>query len=78
MIRGIEPLVQDTEPEQPDSSSVIQSRGAVRNRSGVTAPTKECGRVEINRTNTAIEMAHQYAKEHAKEEVKLPNRCCQF
>ena len=31
MIRGIEPLVQDTEPEQPDSSSVIQSRGAVRN-----------------------------------------------
>jgi hypothetical protein len=31
VIQGIEPLVQDTEPEQPDSSSVIQSRGAVRN-----------------------------------------------
>ena len=31
VIRGIEPLVQVTELEQPDSSSVIQSRGAVRN-----------------------------------------------
>ena len=31
MIRGIEPLVQDMLPEQPVSSSVIQSRGAVRN-----------------------------------------------
>ena len=28
--------------------------------------------MEINRTNTAIEMAHQYAKTHEKEEVKLP------
>ena len=32
VIRGIEPLVQDIEPEQPVSSSVIQSRGAVRNK----------------------------------------------
>ena len=32
MIRGIEPLVQDIEPEQPDSGLVIQSRGAVRNK----------------------------------------------
>ena len=39
--------------------------------SRVTAP-KEQGRVEINRANTAIEMAHQYAKTHEKEEVKLP------
>ena len=31
-IRGIEPLVQDMLPEQPVSSSVIQSRGAVRNK----------------------------------------------
>ena len=31
MIRGIEPLVQDIEPEQPVSSLVIQSRGAVHN-----------------------------------------------
>ena len=37
MIRGIEPLVQDKEPEQPDSSLVIQSRGAVRN----TLPSAE-------------------------------------
>ena len=42
--------------------------------SRVTTPTKECGRVEINHANTAIEMAHQYAKEHAKEEVKLLER----
>ena len=27
--------------------------------------------MEINRANTAIEMAHQYTKEHAEEEVKL-------
>jgi len=27
---------------------------------------------EINRTHTAIEMAHEYAKQHAKEEVTLP------
>ena len=40
--------------------------------SGVTALAKECGRVEINRTNTAIEMAHKYAEEHKKEEVKPP------
>ena len=39
--------------------------------SGVTAPTRECGQVEINCANTVIEMAHQYAKEHPKEEVKL-------
>ena len=30
-IRGIEPLVQDMLPEQPVSSSVVQSRGAVYN-----------------------------------------------
>ena len=39
--------------------------------SRVTAP-KERGQVEINCANTAIEMAHQYAKTHEKEEVKLP------
>jgi hypothetical protein len=30
------------------------------------------GRVEINHTNTAIEMAHKYAKENPKEQVTLP------
>ena len=30
--------------------------------------------MEINHANTVIEMAHQYAKEHAKEEVKLPEQ----
>jgi hypothetical protein len=33
---------------------------------------KECGQVLIQRTNNAVEMAHEYAKTHAKEEVKLP------
>jgi len=28
--------------------------------------------VEINRTHTAVKMAHEYAKQHAKEEVTLP------
>jgi len=30
------------------------------------------GPVEINRTHTAVEMAHKYASEHGKEEVTLP------
>jgi hypothetical protein len=30
--------------------------------------------VEINRANTAIEMAHKYAEENNKEEVKLPEQ----
>ena len=35
----------------------------------------ECSWVEtIRRTQTAVEMAHKYAKMHAKEEVKLPDR----
>ena len=42
--------------------------------SRVTTPTKECGWVEINHANTVIDMAHQYVKEHAKEEVKLPEQ----
>jgi len=28
--------------------------------------------VEINRTHTAVEMAHEYAKQHTKEEITLP------
>ena len=30
------------------------------------------GRVEINRANTAIEMAHKYADKNPKEEITLP------
>jgi hypothetical protein len=30
------------------------------------------GQVEINHTNTAIEMAHKYAEENPKEQVTLP------
>ena len=30
------------------------------------------GPVEIKRAHNAIEMAHKYDQEHAKEEVKLP------
>ena len=34
----------------------------------------ECSRVEtIRHTQTAIKMAHEYAKTHTKEEVKLPD-----
>ena len=43
--------------------------------SRVTTSEMECGRVEtIGRTQTAVEMPHEYAKTHAKEEVKLPDR----
>jgi hypothetical protein len=40
--------------------------------SRVTTPTEECGWVLIRRTNNAVEMAHEYAKTHTKEEVTLP------
>ena len=30
------------------------------------------GQVEINRTNTAIDMVHKYAEEHKKATVVLP------
>jgi hypothetical protein len=40
--------------------------------SGVTAPKEECGQVLIRRTHNAIEMAHEYAKNHRKTEVTLP------
>jgi len=39
---------------------------------GVTFPGKESSPVEINRTHNAVEMAHEYARQHAKEEVTLP------
>jgi len=39
---------------------------------GVTPLEMREGLVEINRTHTAVEMAHKYASEHGKEEVTLP------
>ena len=54
------------EPDNDDDESLW---------SRVTTPEMECGQVEtIRRTQTAVEMAHEYAKTHAKEEVKLPDR----
>jgi hypothetical protein len=38
----------------------------------VTLAEMQGGRVEINHTNTAIEMAHKYAEENLKEQVTLP------
>src|SRR5947208_418515 len=39
------------------------------------ASEMKCGRVDtIRRTNNTVEMAHEYAKSHGKEEVKLPER----
>jgi hypothetical protein len=41
--------------------------------SGVTASEMKCSQVEfIRHTHNAIEMAHEYAKSHAKEEITLP------
>jgi hypothetical protein len=41
--------------------------------SRVTIPEVECGWVEfIQQTHNAVEMAYEYAKSHAKEEVVLP------
>jgi len=39
---------------------------------GVTPSEMREGPVEVNRTHTAVEMAHKYASEHGKEEVTLP------
>jgi len=39
---------------------------------GVTPMETLEGLVEIKRAHNAIEMAHKYDQEHAKEEVKLP------
>jgi hypothetical protein len=39
--------------------------------SGVTPAEMQGGQVEINCTNTAIEMAHKYAKQNLKEQVIL-------
>src|SRR5437868_11173888 len=49
------------------------SRGVCPPWSGVTSEEIQSGRVEIDRTNTAIEMAHKYNEENKKEEVKLPD-----
>jgi hypothetical protein len=43
--------------------------------SGVTASEMECGWVEfIRRTHNAVEMAHEYAKNHEKKKITLPER----
>jgi len=41
---------------------------------GVTPSEMMGGPVEVNRTHTAVEMAHKYALEHGKEKVKLPEK----
>jgi hypothetical protein len=49
----------------PDTNKGLWSR--------VTIPEVECGQVEfIWWTHNAVEMAHEYAKSHIKEEVVLP------
>jgi len=40
--------------------------------SGVTPSEMKEGPVEVNRTHTAVKMAHKYVSEHGKEEVTLP------
>jgi len=41
---------------------------------GVTPLEIKGGPVEVNRTHTAVEMAHKYATEHGKEEITLPEK----
>jgi len=41
---------------------------------GVTPVEILGGPVEIKRTHNAIEMAHKYDQEHAKEKIKLPEK----
>ena len=48
------------------------SQGVCPLWSGVTSEEIQSGWVEINCTNIAIEMAHEYAEDNKKEEVQLP------
>jgi len=41
---------------------------------GVTPLEIKGGPVEVNRTHTAVEMAHKYEMEHGKEEITLPDK----
>jgi hypothetical protein len=64
-------------PETPNQvlaelEESLQEEVAGSGWSGVTTPAEECGRVLIRRTHNAVEMAHEYAKQHGKEEVTLP------
>jgi hypothetical protein len=51
----------------------VISRGICPPWSKVISEELQSGCVEINCTNTAIEMAHKYTEENKKEEVQLPN-----
>jgi hypothetical protein len=57
---------------QEKEEDFVVSRGICPPWSGVTSEEIQSGQVEISHTNTAIEMAHKYAKEN-KKEVKLPD-----
>jgi hypothetical protein len=63
-------VIQQNQEKEED---FVVSQGVCPPWSGVTSEEIQSGRVEINRTNTVIEMAHKYAQENEKEEVKLPD-----
>ncbi len=56
-----------------DEDLILEVKRTCAPWSGVTPEETKGGRVEINRTHNATEMAHKYAQEHGKEEVKLPS-----
>jgi hypothetical protein len=63
---ALEGLMESLQPDNNNDESLW---------SGVTALEMECGRVElIRQSHNAIDMAHEYAKTHAKEEIQLPNQ----
>jgi hypothetical protein len=57
---------------QEKEEDFVISREVCPPWSRVTSEEIQSGQVEINRTNTVIEMVHKYAEENKKEEVKLP------
>jgi hypothetical protein len=57
---------------QEKEEDFVISRGVCPPWSRVTSEEIQSGQVKISCTNTAIEMAHKYAEENKKEEVKLP------
>ena len=56
----------------PTNEDLILERVRCNPWSGVTPLEIKGGPVEVNRTHTAVEMAHKYKSEHGKMEVILP------
>jgi hypothetical protein len=70
-MQHVKRIIQQHQEKEED---FVISQGVCPPWSRVTSEEIQSGWVKINCTNTAIEMAHKYAKENKKEEVNLPDK----